>query len=129
MLRILLFGLGVWATPFLVGMAIFPFQSQKPELFDTIMSVTVVIATTFLGFKYFTHEGRHDRHSGWKVGLIWMAVCLGIDLPILVVGLGMPVTTYAEDIGLTYAIVPTICVGMSAIKTWAADPSRSKKNG
>ncbi len=35
-LRIALFGVGVWALPFAIGMLVFPLQESTPALFDTL---------------------------------------------------------------------------------------------
>lgn len=112
-LRIVLFGAGVWAIPFAFGMLVFPLQASMPALFDTLMSIGIAVAATLFGGLFFRKQSAVSMRRALTVGLAWMAICLVIDLPILVAGLGMSLTSYFADIGLTYLIVPIIVVGMA----------------
>ena len=115
-LRYLLFGIGVWAIPFAIGMALFPMIPPESALFDTLVSVAMSASAGGLSYLYLRRVARPDLASGLMVGLGWAVIALALDSPMLLNGLfGMSVAEYFADIGLTYLMIPAIagCIGLA----------------
>jgi hypothetical protein len=114
-LRLALYGVGVWALPFSIGMLVFPLQESTPALFDTLMSIAVCGASVLFGGLYFRKRNAVSMSGAVRLGIAWIIICLLIDVPLFVVGFEMGVGSYFADIGLTYVIVPIIVVGMAYV--------------
>ena len=107
-LRIVLFGVLVWAIPFVLGMLLFPLQTRSPELFNTLMSVAVCAAGSGIGLLLMKKQTEHTRNNAILIGFKWAAICIIIDLPIFMLGLDMGIQHYLSDIGMTYLMLPII---------------------
>ena len=109
------FGILIWAFPFVTGLAILPVIHMHHPLFDTLVVLAMIGATTalsiwFLGLTRF-HQGNVAALAG--VGLIWAIIAIAIDVPIMIHGpVGMGVHEYMSDIGLMYLGIPMILVGV-----------------
>lgn len=114
-LRIVFFGVCVWAVPFALGMLLFPLQQTVPELFDTLMSVGVCTAAVLFGVLTVGKQAGVTSKNALAIGFIWAIICLAIDIPIFVVGMGMNLLTYMADIGVTYLILPIVLVGLAFV--------------
>lgn len=114
-LKTALFGVGVWAVPFAFGMLVFPLQKSAPALFDTLMSIGLTFAATMFGILYLRKRPAVRGQAALVVSLVWMIICLLIDFPILVLGIGMDLKSYMADIGVGYLIVPIVVVGLAYI--------------
>lgn len=114
--RYLLFGVGVWAVPFFIGMAIFPVVPPETALFDTLMSVAMSISAGALAYLYLRRLSRPELGKGIAAGLGWAVVAVALDAPLFLFG---PLRTtpgdYFADIGLTYLMIPAIagCIGLA----------------
>lgn len=51
-MKLFLCGIGVWAVPFIVSITTFPIKDSLPELFDSIMSITVCLSAVGFGVFY-----------------------------------------------------------------------------
>lgn len=111
----LLLGLLVWLVPFLVAFAAFPLKAQWRSLFESLMAVTVAASVVACGLVYLRGRPAATVREGLLVGLVWLAICVAIDLPLM---LSPPIsyspTEYAADIGLTYVMIPLITAGLAA---------------
>jgi hypothetical protein len=78
------------------------------------MAVTVAATAVVLGSRYFSRCGSPTAAEGAGLGLLWLAMCVAIDLPLM---LGPPLhyspTEYCADIGLTYGMMPIITLGIA----------------
>jgi hypothetical protein len=81
------------------------------------MPVTVAVATMSFGVSYFRRVSDRHVREGISVGLLWFAICVLIDSPLMLLGGPMQMTLgqYMADIGLTYLIIPTITVGIGMV--------------
>lgn len=111
--RIIIYGAGVWAIPFLAGSVLFGLQGTYPGLFKSLMAVSVCLAAVLFGYRWLKHADATGFGPALSVGLMWLFICLLIDLPIFVFGLKMPITSYFTDIGPTYLIVPVTLLGLA----------------
>jgi len=115
--RALLFGLLVWLIPFAVAFVIFPVRQSNRPLFESIMPVTVALAAVVFAVLYLRQvDGRFVR-EGLSIGLIWLVMCLAIDMPLMLLGGPMQMTLweYVSDIGITYLMIPVITIGMGVV--------------
>jgi len=112
--RALLFGLLVWLIPFAVAFVIFPIRESSRPLFESIMPVAISVATVVFGVLYFRIVPSKYLREGVLIGLIWLVMCLLIDMPLMLLGGPMQMTLweYVADIGVTYLMIPVITVGM-----------------
>ncbi|NKB90561.1 MAG: hypothetical protein GKS06_20335 [Acidobacteria bacterium] len=113
-IKLVLFGVGVWLAPFVVGMLSWPLQESVPALFETVVSVAMSGAAVVFGLLYLRLNPNVSLRDTAAVGTLWMAICLLIDAPLFLVGLGWSPFEYATDIGLAYLMVPIVVMGLGA---------------
>ncbi|TFG50770.1 MAG: hypothetical protein E4H37_08835 [Gemmatimonadales bacterium] len=115
--RALLFGLLIWLIPFAVAFVIFPLRESSRPLFESIMPVAIAVATVMFGVLYFRRVTRQHLREGILIGLIWLVMCLLIDMPLMLLGgpMQMTLSEYISDIGVTYLMIPVITIGMGAV--------------
>jgi len=113
--RAVLYGLAVWAIPFVVALAIRPMRESNRPLFESIMPVTLAAAAALLGWSYFRRVHRHYLREGALLGLLWMAMSILIDLPLMLAPpMSWTIGQYAGDVAITYLIIPLITLAMGA---------------
>jgi hypothetical protein len=116
--KALLFGLFIWVTAFAVAFAIFPLREAARPLFESIMPVVLAALTVFFAHRYFGHVQGGFVREGALLGVVWMAVNVGIDLPLMLSPSPMQMTLpeYVGDIGLTYLMIPIITTGIGLVR-------------
>lgn len=124
--RIVFYGICIWAIPFLLGMLAFPLNQSAPALFDTVMAVGLTVAATLFASLYVRRHSTLSGRAALATGFGWMLICLLIDFPILVVGLGMGWKSYISDVGATYLIVPIVLYGIAYTHQYGAQNVRRK---
>lgn len=114
------FGFLVWLVPFVVAFvafAAFPVKESWRSLFESIMAVTVAATAVLLARLYFRRSTARSSWEGVTLGLLWLAISVGIDLPLM---LSPPISytleEYTADIGLTYLMIPVITIGIAAAR-------------
>jgi Na+/proline symporter len=107
------YGLLVWLIPFAVAFSISSVKESWRSLFESVMAVMVAIAVVVFANLYFRRATRRGAVEGIKLGLLWMAISIAIDLPLM---LGPPLNysplEYLADVGLTYLMMPVITIGI-----------------
>ena len=114
-LRLLLFGVAVWAVPFAIGFALFPVVDPSTTLFDTLMSVAMAFSASLFGYLHLGRSPKPNLDRGLFAGTIWMVMAIALDLPFFIFGpeeMRMPIDDYMADIGFTYAMIPFIAAGI-----------------
>jgi hypothetical protein len=112
-LQIVTYGIGVWALPFAVGMLLFSLQENFHELFDAAMAFTLVLATILFSTMYLSKRGTSSINQMILIGIVWMAICLLIDVPLFLIALGWTAKAYAIDVGVGYLMIPLVTAGMA----------------
>ncbi|HUQ70244.1 MAG TPA: hypothetical protein VM165_12005 [Planctomycetaceae bacterium] len=116
-------GLLVWLIPFLVAFSALPLKTGWRSLFESLMALTLAIVVVACSVRHWRRVERPTVWGGLWLGGLWFAICVGIDLPLM---LSPPISytldEYAADIGLTYAMIPVITVGMA----WAASQAKPR---
>ncbi len=112
--KLVLYGFLIWLVPFVISMAVFAFIPPETALFDTIMSVSLALAATFLSFRYFKQIDGIDMLQGLRTGTIWMVLAVLFDVPFFFFTEQMKMAPgdYFADIGLAYLMIPIIAAGI-----------------
>lgn len=112
--KAILLGLLVWLVPFVVALCIFSLKASWRTLFESIMPVTLALTVTACALLYFRRLPAATIREGLLLGLIWWAISVAIDLPLMLgPPINMPLLEYAADIGLTYLMMPIITTGIA----------------
>ncbi|MBI4082280.1 MAG: hypothetical protein HY423_06670 [Candidatus Lambdaproteobacteria bacterium] len=118
-MRVILFGFLTWAIPFVIGLMLYDREGQpllSAPLVKSLMVVVGGITGTWLLTAVFRY-GSPFRNAGLALGMIWLAINLGMDLIVLVPMTKMGVGAYFADIGLRYLIIPVISIAMEIVAT------------
>lgn len=112
--RALLFGFLVWLVPFIVAFVIFPLRESSRPLFESIMPVAIATVVVGLGVTYFHVVNGNFVREGLLLGLLWLAISVLIDAPLMLLGgpMRMSLSQYVADIGATYLMIPVITLGL-----------------
>lgn len=109
----LLFGLIVWAVPFITAMIIYPLHDAERPLFESIMPVAVVLSASVCAVYYIKNIEMEFLKEGIYLGVLWFVICVVIDLLLFSRGpMKMTLTDYIKDIGITYLMIPVITTAM-----------------
>ncbi|RZN43450.1 MAG: hypothetical protein EFT35_01280 [Methanophagales archaeon ANME-1-THS] len=117
-LKMVVFGFLTWFIPF--GLA-FLFYTPEGELaidiflFKTIMMLVGAVTGATLLVLYFKGIERNYLYKGVKVGLVWFALNISMDLVVLVPMSGMSIGSYFAEIGLRYLIIPTMSIAIGYV--------------
>ncbi len=116
--KAVLYGFFAWLIPFGVAFAIYPLHESSRPLFESIMPVSIAIAVTAFGVRYLRAVQVRIVREGIMVGLLWLAISVIIDAPLMLLGgpMQMTVAQYAADIGVTYLMIPAITIGIAAAR-------------
>ncbi len=113
-----LYGFIAWLVPFL---AAFLFYSREGKLnidvlfFKSIMVVVGSATAAFLLISYFKKINADYFKEGIRVGVVWFAVNVLLDLLILLPMSGMAIPNYFMQIGLGYLAIPAMSVSVGAV--------------
>jgi hypothetical protein len=111
----IIYGVLVWAFPFVVSVIIFPIHDTNRPLFESIMPVAGTLAAVFFLVLYFKKLGSNFLQEGIRLGILWLAISVAIDLFMFLPSnspMNMSLTDYVADIGVTYLAIPTIAIGV-----------------
>lgn len=112
----LLYGVAVWAVPFIAAMLIFPLRESERPLFESIMPVVVTFSVVIFGVTYLTKADKNYMRESVLIGIIWLVISLLIDLLIFMWGpMKMSIADYMKDIGVTYLMIPIITTGLGKV--------------
>ena len=113
--KLLLFGFLLWLTVFISSFVIFPLKSSNPPLFETLITIFLVLFTVIASHLYFS-KSLLNVNKAIYTGITWMIVNIIIDLPLFSFGpMKKDIADYFTDIGLTYIIIPIITTGIAAV--------------
>lgn len=112
-------GVMVWLVPFVVAFLVFPLRQSLRPLFESIMAVAVTASAVLLGLAYLRRVERVVMREGLLLGLLWFAICVLIDAPLMLLGgpMQMSFGAYMADIGVTYVSIPLVTSGLAAMTT------------
>ncbi len=125
--KAVLFGFLVWLAAFAAAFVIFPLRESSRPLFESIMPVVLASATAALAVLYFRQVSRDYVREGIALGVLWFAMNILIDAPLMLVGGPMKMTLgeYMADIGVTYLLIPAITIGIGMGCRQAVDKNQA----
>ena len=106
-------GLGLlsWLIPFAVSLALFPVKRSNAPLFETLMSLVVLVTAAALLKIYFRNR-RASVTEAAIVGGLWFLANLVLDYPMFSYGpMQMTAASYYSEIGLSYLAFPIFALG------------------
>ena len=111
--KAILYGFFIWLIPFAVAFMIYPIHDSNRPLFESIMPVALTLSVVIFGLMYFKHVEANYKNEGIWLGLIWILICLVIDLILFMPESPMHLSflDYLMDIGITYLMIPVITIG------------------
>jgi hypothetical protein len=111
----LLLGFFDWLLPFVVSFVIFPLRKGNYYLFESLMTVLVVLSAVIFSVIYFTQKV--SLREGVVLGILWLAINLVIDLLLFLPKspMQMPFSVYMSQIGVKYLSIPIITIGIAVI--------------
>lgn len=108
-------GFLLWVILFFGSFPLYPVMQANRPLFHNIMVVLgVVVAIPFVLHAFKRATGGYLRY-GIQLGLVWLVVNLGLDLPVFLGSFRMPAEEYFSWIGSCYPIffLLPVLVGMA----------------
>jgi uncharacterized membrane protein YpjA len=117
----LLLGFASWLIPLIFSFLVFPLKKTDAPLFQTLMSLAVLVTAGALLNRYF--RGRPvTLQRALTIGFVWLAINLVMDYPMFAYGpMKMHWQAYYSEIGLDYLIIPAFAFWASRL----ARPSAS----
>jgi len=116
--RAALLGLASWLIPFVISFLLFPLKKSNAPLFETLMTLIVLLTAGALFQRYFRGRMVSVREAV-LAGLLWLGVNLVMDYPMFAYGrMKMQAWAYYSEIGLGYLIYPAFGFWAS----WLARP-------
>ena len=110
---VILYGVGIWALPFAVGMLLFPIQATHGDIFDTVMKLVLLLAVIFFTLKTMSTSQNVSLKRMVLIGFAWAVVCLAIDLPLFLLAFDWGLEQYLLDIPAGYLLIPLATGGMA----------------
>jgi hypothetical protein len=113
--KIILFGVIVWAVPFVLSFLLFTPEGQprfSEDLFESVMAISLATVTAYLAYRLFS-PAPNIAASGLVVGVSWAAISIALDLAAIVAAFNMPLAQYAVDIALSYLMIPAITIAVA----------------
>ncbi|MFC1482092.1 hypothetical protein ACFL6E_07615 [Candidatus Neomarinimicrobiota bacterium] len=119
MKKALLFGFLVWLVPFITGFLAWPVHGQPA--FETILALALTGSGLVFATLYYRSIERITRCEGVRLGALWFAISLVIDLLMFMPAssrMHMSFSAYMFDIGLTYLIYPMITIAVTFLPVY-----------
>lgn len=104
--RSFLLGLLSWLIPFFAGFLLFPVKHANAPLFETLMSLILLVTAGALIRLYFRVRSV-AVFEALLVGTLWLGINLVLDYPMFAYGpMKMSAAGYYSEIGLGYLAFP-----------------------
>ena len=113
--RAALLGFLSWLIPFMLSFLVFPIRKLNAPLFETLMSLILLLTAGALLQLYF--QGRVVWVSeAVLVGLLWVGINLVLDYPMFAFGpMRMAIGSYYSEIGFSYLIFPVFALAAARL--------------
>lgn len=104
--RAALLGFASWLIPFVVSFLVFPLKQTNAPLFETLMTL-VVLVTAGAALQFYFRGRPIYVTEALFISLLWLAVNLVMDYPMFAYGpMKMTASSYYSQIGLDYLAFP-----------------------
>jgi len=109
--RAVALGLLSWLLPFAFGFLAYPLKRSNAPLFESVMSLAVVLTAALLARRYF-HAASPPVAEAALLGFLWVAINLVLDYPMFAYGpMRMTAAQYYSEIGAGYLLYPAFLAG------------------
>ncbi|WP_042702380.1 hypothetical protein [Methanobrevibacter arboriphilus] len=106
-----LYGFLVWLIPFVISFLIYPLKIQNNPLFETIMSIVLVITGSIFLLLYIKDNLDIKKLELFELGFLFFIISIILDSFLFLGGpMKMSFYNYMLDIGLTYLIYPILAI-------------------
>jgi nicotinamide riboside transporter PnuC len=111
-----LFGLLDWLLPFAASFVVFPLHESNYNLFESIMTVVIVLAAVLFATVYRNKYGLAGVRNGMAIGLLWLVINLCLDMLLFLPEGKMHLSPelYFSQIGVKYLSIPIILIGIAS---------------
>jgi hypothetical protein len=112
-LKIVVFGFLTWLVPFLASLLFYTQQGTliiDVFLFKAIMIIVGSVSAGILLIYYFKNVNNGYFKEGIIIGISWFTLNIILDLLVLIPMSGMSLADYFTRIGLTYIVIPVMCI-------------------
>lgn len=117
--RAILLGFASWLVPFVLSFLIFPLKKSNSALFETLMTLILLVTAGAL-FQIYFRTRAVAVDEAVIVGLLWFAINVVMDYPMFAYGpMKMAASAYYSEIGLAYLTFP-------AFGFWASRLARDR---
>lgn len=101
----------VWLIPFVISFLIYPLKIQNNPLFETIMSIVLVITGSIFLLLYIKDNLDIKKLELFELGFLFFIISIILDSFLFLEGpMKMSFYNYMLDIGLTYLIYPILAI-------------------
>lgn len=93
---------------------IYPIRIDNRILFESIIPIFLTISVLIFSIIYFRKVRKDFLKEGFITGIVWFFISFFIDLMLLMPDslMKMSFEEYLQDIGVTYLIIPLICIAI-----------------
>lgn len=106
-----LYGFLVWLIPFVISFLIYPLKIQNNPLFETIMSIVLVITGSIFLLLYIKDNLDIKKLELFELGFLFFIISIILDSFLFLGGpMKMSFYNYMLNIGLTYLIYPILAI-------------------
>lgn len=116
------YGAMTWLVPFVVAISLVGRDGQPwipVDLFKSLMVVVGAAVGAWGLVRVFRLRPRWGQ-AGLRVGLLWLAINVGLDLLVLVPMTGLTLSAYVMQIGVRYLTIPIMALAVEAALNSAA---------
>lgn len=101
----------VWLIPFVISFLIYSLKIQNNPLFETIMSIVLVITGSIFLLLYIKDNLDIKKLELFELGFLFFIISIILDSFLFLEGpMKMSFYNYMLDIGLTYLIYPILAI-------------------
>lgn len=113
-LELVLYGALTWAIPFVVAIPLMGRNGQPVVPAATFKSLMIVVgsaAGAWLLLRAFRRRPAF-RHAGFVVGLLWLAIIIGLDVVVLIPVAKIGLAEYLGETALRYLVIPIMAIAV-----------------
>ena len=113
--RAVLLGFVIWLVPFATGVSAFLLSPSPLLTFASDTGAVLVLSVLGAAAAYFRRVRQAFFREGLALGVVWVAMCVAIDVPLLLGPMHMSLEYYFSDVGVSYLVIPAITLGIGAL--------------
>lgn len=125
MIRCLWMGVLLWGSVFAIASVLYPWGIGNRQLFEWVMAVVVAAAATAVSAAYVRGLQGPVLPQVVTAAVLWPLMCVGLDFIVfLAVVPRVSVGGYLKQVGLSYALIPPIVLGLAYRRAKSGTPKQ-----